>query len=115
MYTQQIVSFKASSKTDDVPISNTAAVMYAPTLGPEHPMRKNNQSDFGISKIQFTEVADWNFDEQFNSFQSSGSAIDIYDNSVINGLHREPRRGKLPGKLALQWSSPFCCGLSGSS
>jgi hypothetical protein len=96
MYNQQIVAFKASEKSDE-PVSNTVSVMYAPTLGPEHPMKKPNQSSYGISKIQYTEVADWSFDEQFNSFQSSGRAIDISDNSVINGLHQEPKRPKTSG------------------
>jgi hypothetical protein len=89
MYNQQIVAFKASEKSDE-PVSNTVSV-------PEHPMKKPNQSSYGISKIQYTEVADWSFDEQFNSFQSSGRAIDISDNSVINGLHQEPKRPKTSG------------------
>jgi hypothetical protein len=92
-----VMGFKAPSKTDDVPVSNSVAVMYAPTLGPEHPMKKPNQASCGISKIQYTEVADWSFDEQFNAFQSTGRAINISDNSRISSLHQEPDRIKAPG------------------
>ena len=92
-----VMGFKAPSKTDDAPVSNSVAVMYAPTLGPEHPMKKPNQSSYGITKIQYTEVADWSFDEQFNAFQSTGRAVNISDNSIISGLHQEPERTKAPG------------------
>ena len=76
-------------------------VMYAPTLGPEHPMRNPNQSSCGISKIQYTTVADWSFDEQYNSFQSSGRAVDISSNSIINSLHPEPKRAKSAGTMSV--------------
>ena len=78
----------------------TVDVMYAPILGPDHPMRNPNQASCGISKIQYTSVADWSFDEQYNSFQSSGRAIDISNNSMISSLHPEPKRAKSSGKLS---------------
>lgn len=77
----------------------TVDVMYAPTLGPQHPMRNPHQASYGISKIEYTNVADWSFDEQFNSFQSTGRAVDMSTNAAINSLHQEPKRAKTSGKL----------------
>ena len=75
----------------------TVDVMYAPTLGPDHPMRNPNQASYGISKIEYTNVADWSFDEQYNSFQASGRAVDMSTNAIIGGLHQEPKRVKTSG------------------
>ena len=70
--------------------------MWEPTLGPDHPMRKPNQSG-GILRSQYTNVEDSSFNDQFNAYQF-GNAVDMSSNERITNAHQETRRAKTAGE-----------------
>jgi hypothetical protein len=76
-------------KHDQVELRNNprAGVVLAPHNGPAHPFRSNAPANgakqAGMGKIEETNIESWTFDEQYQTFQRSGFAIDSETNDVL--------------------------------
>jgi hypothetical protein len=82
----------------DTSLNLPAELMYAPIAGPHHPRKKPSDSAFGISKIEYTSVADYTFREQHNSFAASGHALDCTTGAVLGTAAPGPARSNKGGK-----------------
>lgn len=76
-------------KHDQVEIRNNPrmGVVTAPQNGPAHPFRfnapANGAKQAGMGHIENTNIESWTFDEQYQTFQRSGFAIDSETNAVL--------------------------------
>ena len=82
----------------DTSLNLPADLMYAPIAGPHHPRKDPNNSAFGISKIEYTSVANYTFREQHNSFAASGHALDCTTGAVLGTAAPAPARSNRGGK-----------------
>jgi hypothetical protein len=77
-------------KHDQLELRNNprANVVLAPQNGPAHPFRFNvtangSKQQAGMGQIEETNIESWTFDEQYQTFQRSGFAIDSETNVVL--------------------------------
>jgi hypothetical protein len=81
-------------KNVDTNLNLRAEVMYAPALGPQHPMKRQDQNSYGIQNMEFTHIGDNSFKDEQYSFQTYGRANDISSNKMLEGNFQEPARPK---------------------
>ena len=69
----------------------TIDVVLAPVQGPSHPFKARSHgseiSRPGVGATEATNVEDWAFDKQYQSFQRSGFAVDCSSNEVLGDYH----------------------------
>ena len=64
-----------------------ARIVLAATEGPAHPFRfnvaPNGAKQAGMGSIETTAIEDWTFNEQYQTYQRSGFAMDSSSNAVL--------------------------------
>ena len=68
----------------------TADIILAPINGPAHPFKFNACKPggklAGMGHIEVTNMEDWAFDDQFQTYQRSGYAVDSTTNAIIGDI-----------------------------
>ena len=74
-----------------------ANVVLAPQHGPAHPYRFNapvgGTKQVGMGRIEETNMESWTFDDQYQTFQRSGFAIDSETNVVLGDYEEYVKSG----------------------
>ena len=69
----------------------TADILLAPVSGPANPFRFNvaaaGARQAGMGTIEDTVIEDWTFDEQYQTYQRSGFALDVSTNQIIGDIN----------------------------
>ena len=69
-----------------------AEVVLAPLHGPAHPFKFNAPAPgaklAGMGHIEETNLEAWTFDEQFQTYQRSGYAVDSSTNAIIGDIQK---------------------------
>lgn len=99
-----------------------ACVVLAKTQGPAHPFRFNvapaGAKQAGMGSIEPTAIEDWTFNEQYQTYQRSGFAMDSSSNAVLgdyeayieaNGDTAQSVRGILNTIFTFQLTQYFSC------
>lgn len=68
-----------------------AEVILAPIQGPAHPFKFNAQAPgaklAGMGHIEETLMEDWTFNEQYQTYQRSGYALDVSSNAILGDVN----------------------------
>jgi pre-mRNA-processing factor 17 len=69
-----------------------ADVFLAPVNGPAHPFKFNvaplGSKQAGMGTIEETSIEKWTFDEQYQTYQRSGYAMDVCTNEILGDINQ---------------------------
>lgn len=83
-------------KTNTLVVNSKVDIVLAPESGPHNPFKRSSNTastSVGLGTIEATNVEDWSFDEQYQTFQKSGYAIDVDNRGIVGDYQEYVRNG----------------------